>query len=408
MKTDEERMRRMLPRRKLRIAMLSTPLVTAGGAERQFLEEARALRALGHDVTVLTFRLSPEALTVAGVRRSDVTMLRARGGWPGRVLALRSALKWLRPHVLVSHTSPEMTWMATRLLGVRYVQYHNSPPFYIDSKANPYMVSRHYRRVFPQLRHGAAGYAAFEKPPCLNPRRRVESELRTALKHRALRDAAAVIVPSQRTARELRLLHGIEATVVRGCLPATVLHRSAAVATRSGPPTVLSVCRLEAVKRVDLLLRAFPEVLRLVPDARLEIAGKGPERAPLEALAHDLRIADGVRFLGYVSEDELWQRYAAAHVFAAPAMADFNIAPYEALAMGCNVVWTTEMETDAAIEASGRVFVAPPEEAEFASALVTALRAEAGGHVDLADMTWDGRASKLDAIYGRLTTRQAA
>ncbi|TAK58161.1 MAG: glycosyltransferase family 4 protein, partial [Dehalococcoidia bacterium] len=48
--------RRAAPQRKLRIAMLSTPLVTAGGAERQFLEEARALRALGHDVSVLTFR----------------------------------------------------------------------------------------------------------------------------------------------------------------------------------------------------------------------------------------------------------------------------------------------------------------------------------------------------------------
>jgi glycosyltransferase involved in cell wall biosynthesis len=170
---------------------------------------------------------------------------------------------------------------------------------------------------------------------------------------------------------------------------------------------VLSVCRLEAVKRVDLLLRAFPEVLRQVPDARLEIAGKGPERAALEQLASELGIASGVRFLGYVAEDELWARYAAAHVFAAPAMADFNIAPYEALAMGCNVVWTTEMETDAAIEASGRVFVAEPEVDAFAEALVAALGASAGGHVDLADMTWDGRATKLDAIYGRVTARAA-
>ena len=297
--------------------------------------------------------------------------------------------------------------MATRFLGVSYAQYHNSPPFYIDSKANPYMASRRYRSIFPRLRHGAAGYAAFESPPRLNPRRRIESELRTALKHRALRDAAAVIVPSQRTARELRLLHGVEATVVRGCLPSTLLERSASPA-RKHPPTVLSVCRLEAVKRVDLLLRAFPEVLRQVSDARLEIAGKGPERASLEHLARELGIAGGVRFLGFVPEDELWTRYAAAHVFAAPAMADFNIAPYEALAMGCNVVWTTEMETDAAIEASGRVFVAEPEVDPFARALVAALRAGAGAPVELADMTWDGRAAKLDAIYARVTARRAA
>jgi hypothetical protein len=76
--------------------------------------------------------------------------------------------------------------------------------------------------------------------------------------------------------------------------------------------------------------------------------------------------------------------------------------------MGCNVVWTNEMETDAAIEASGRVFVAAPEEAAFAAALVEALHAPLAAAVDLSDMTWDGRAGKLDAIYERLTDRAAA
>jgi glycosyltransferase involved in cell wall biosynthesis len=392
---------------RLRIAMLCTPLVTAGGAERQFLEEVRSLRALGHDVTVLTFRLSDEALFVDGVGRKDIEVLRARGGWGGQILALRLALKRLRPHLLVSHTSPELTWLATRGSGVRYVQYHNSPPFYIGEAANPYMASSRYRRVFPRVREGAAGYAAFAEPPRMGLRRRIESELRTALKHRALRDAMAVIVPSERTVRELRLLHGVEATVVRGCLPASVLRECVSHA-RASSPLVLSVCRLDAVKRIDLLLRAFPRVLREVPDARLDIAGKGPERERLESLARALGIAGRVRFLGYVPEDALWECYARADVFAAPAMADFNIAPYEALAAGCKTVWTTEMETEASIEASGRVFVAAPEEEAFARAIIDALRAPSGAPIDLSAMTWDGRARKLDAIYEGLASGVAA
>jgi len=89
-------------------------------------------------------------------------------------------------------------------------------------------------------------------------------------------------------------------------------------------------------------------------------------------------------------------------------MADFNIAPYEALAMGCNVVWTTEMETEPAIEASGRVFVSVPEDGPFARAIIDAMRASRDAHVDLHGMTWDGRARKLDTIYRSVTGEAVA
>lgn len=396
---------------RLRIAMLCTPLVTAGGAERQFLEELRSLRALGHDVTALTFRLEDEALFVDGISPESITVLRSSAGWPGQILALRAALRRLRPDVLVSHTSPELTWLSTRGTGVPYVQYHNSPPFYIGPEQNPYMASARYRHVFPRVRSGAAGYAAFEMQQVISARRRIEAEARTELKHRALRGARAVVVPSRRTAHELRLLHGVEATVVRGCLPASLLKgaRATGGAEDGAPgPVFLSVCRLEPVKRVDLLLRSFALVLRDEPEAMLVIAGKGTESRRLEALARAAGIAGSVRFAGYVAETDLPDLYAQADVFAAPAMADFNIAPYEALAHGCKVVWTTEMETDPEIEASGHVSVAPPEDEAFASGLVRALRAPAASPIDLRSMTWDARAQRLDAMYRGIAGRAAA
>lgn len=396
---------------KLRIAMLCTPLTTAGGAERQFLEELRSVRALGHDVTALTFRLEEEALFVDGIARDSVTVLRSSGGWPGQILALRAALVRLRPDVLVSHTSPELTWLSTRGTGIPYIQYHNSPPFYIGPEQNPYMASARYRSVFPRVRSGAAGYAAFDAPASVGARRRIEAEARTALKHRALRGARAVVVPSQRTVRELRMLHGVEATVVRGCLPSLLLRGRAAKSdheARAEGPMLLSVCRLEPVKRVDLLLRAFALLLREEPEATLVIAGKGAETQRLQTLADTTGIAERVRFAGYVAEADLPDLYARADVFAAPAMADFNIAPYEALAQGCNVVWTTEMETDQQIEASGHVFVAPPEDVAFASALLRALHAPSAPAIDLQSMTWDARAQRLDAMYRGIAGRAAA
>jgi glycosyltransferase involved in cell wall biosynthesis len=269
------------------------------------------------------------------------------------------------------------------------------------------------------------GNEAFAQAPKLSAAQRAASEVRAELKHRALRAACAVVVPSQRTARELRLLHGIQATVVRGCLPAALLYdaadqlaqpndpsanpgRTSMHAYGTSGPIVLSVCRLEPVKRVDLLLRAFAIARRDVTDATLIIAGTGSDEARLRALASELELDGCVRFAGYVPENKLWELYAAADVLAAPAMADFIIAPYEAMAMGCRVVWTTEMETDPSIERSGQVFVAPPEATAFARAIIDALRAHDGKRADLRGMTWESRGERLEQLLDHVTTKAAA
>ncbi len=398
-------MRTQLP--SLRLALLYTPLTKVGGAERQFLEEVRSLSALGHDVSALTFDLAEEALFVDGVDVETIALHRGRSPLE-KLAALRRALRRLRTSLLVSHTSPELTWLVTRRSGIPYVVYHNSPPYYIGLEAVPYMASRRYRRVFPEVRDSVISYADFNRLPRLGVRKRAATEARTALKHAALRGARAVIVPSERTRRDLRLLHGVESIVVRGCLPAALVNGKAIGAEtqrrdRMGKSVVLSVCRLEPVKRVDLLLRAFAAVGDEFPDATLVVGGTGPELEGLTALAVALGIGERVRFPGFVPERELPNYYAGADVFAAPAMADFNIAPYEALAAGCKVVWTTEMETAPEIEASSRIFVAEPEEGAFARALAAALRARGGRQPDLASMTWEARAQTLEAIYRRAT-----
>jgi glycosyltransferase involved in cell wall biosynthesis len=392
----------------MRIAMLYTPLVTAGGAERQVLQELALLRQRGHQVDLLTFRLADEALFGGHV---DVTVLSSRLGLFGKVFALRRALMRMAPDVLVSHTSPELTWLATRGTDVAYVMYHNSPPFYIGIAANPYMASSRYRRAFECVRHEVAGYGELG-PLSAAPHRRAIAEARTWLKDRALRSARAVVVPSERTAHELRLLHGIDATVVRGCLPASLLERPRQRTLRetlapNDEPLVLSVSRLEPQKRVDLLIRAFALLRHDVPDARLVIAGKGSEAGRIGALVRELGLIECVQLVGYVPDSELWDYYGAADVLAAPAMADFVIAPYEAMALGCKAVWTDENEADGSVLKSGQVFVAKPEPRAFANAIVNALRAPAA-RADLQHMTWEARADRIERVYGGASSERPA
>ena len=63
--------------------------------------------------------------------------------------------------------------------------------------------------------------------------------------------------------------------------------------------TILYFGRLSAEKGVDDLLRAMQKV----PDTQLVIAGDGPQRGDLEALAASLRLSS-VRFVGHVKHDQ--------------------------------------------------------------------------------------------------------
>lgn len=72
--------------------------------------------------------------------------------------------------------------------------------------------------------------------------------------------------------------------------------------------TLLSVGLLEPRKAHDLIISALPQL----EDAQLLIAGSGPERARLEALAQQLNVAQRVRFLGSLPQTELRNYYGAA------------------------------------------------------------------------------------------------
>jgi len=73
-------------------------------------------------------------------------------------------------------------------------------------------------------------------------------------------------------------------------------------AERSTTPLFVYLGRLKKYKRVDVVIRAFSGLN--VPNATLEIAGTGDYRAPLERLVKSLDLADRVKFLGFIPEDE--------------------------------------------------------------------------------------------------------
>jgi len=83
-------------------------------------------------------------------------------------------------------------------------------------------------------------------------------------------------------------------------------------------PVLLSVSRLVARKGQDTLIRAFPSILRRVPQAVLLIVGDGPDGPRLRGLTGSLGLGQRVLFAGSVPWVDLPAHYAAADVFAMP------------------------------------------------------------------------------------------
>jgi glycosyltransferase EpsD len=71
---------------------------------------------------------------------------------------------------------------------------------------------------------------------------------------------------------------------------------------------ILCVGELLPNKNQAMAIRAMAEVVKSQPGAILLIAGNGPERENLESLASSLGLEDHVRFLGYCTTLERYQR----------------------------------------------------------------------------------------------------
>ena len=142
---------------------------------------------------------------------------------------------------------------------------------------------------------------------------------------------------SESTAEDLAA-RGVPRDAVEVIYPGidTVAYTPAA-GTRAPAPRFAYLGRLKRYKGVELILRAFARLAR--PEARLEIAGTGDHRPALERLANSLDLADRVRFLGFVSEEEkvALLRRAWGLCFTSPKEG-WGITNLEAAACGTPVV----------------------------------------------------------------------
>ncbi|MBM3518063.1 MAG: glycosyltransferase, partial [Alphaproteobacteria bacterium] len=154
--------------------------------------------------------------------------------------------------------------------------------------------------------------------------------------------------------------------------PAAPLARQALGCPETAP-LLLALGRLHANKAFDVLLRA----LVALPGAHLCIAGEGPERTTLTALARTLGVADRTGFLGW--RDDAPALLATADVLVCPSRREpLGNVVIEAWAHGCPVVAAAAAGPAGLIRDDASGLLVPVEDVAALAAAITRALADAG------------------------------
>ncbi len=178
---------------------------------------------------------------------------------------------------------------------------------------------------------------------------------------------------------------------------------------------LLTVCRLVPRKGVDTVLRALPKVLAKVPDLEYLVAGTGPDKDRLSALAVELQVENRVRFVGFVPDRDLPALYQSCDIFvmptrfeeAAASIEGFGIVYLEAAASGLPVIaGRSGGAAEAVLDGENGFLVPPDDPAHLADMILRLLHdpdlcsrmSRAGREWVEREMNWDRAVRQLTEV----------
>lgn len=279
----------------------------AGGAEVHIQAIAAGLVARGHQVTLLA---SGFANAAAESEQDGVRILRAGNKWDANVSLCWETRRELKrqPYDIV-------------IEDINKVPFFTAP--FHDLPMVVYVPHLFGSTVFRETNALFGAYVWLMERPIPHVYRRARW---IAISDSTRRDLVARGVPEQRT----HVVHcGLDFENYQ----------------RSQPPerfdhvALVHLGRLMRYKSADVAIRALAILRRTRPDARLYIAGDGPDQIRLQKLTSQLQLSDAVDFLGYLPHDQKVDLLWKCHVLLNPSPKEgWGLTVVEANACGVPVV----------------------------------------------------------------------
>lgn len=348
----------------LKILLINDYATPTGGAELWIFNHRNKLRKKGHDARLFSSSARPLGLESQadyecfGTNSRFRTLLQSVN--PFAVWKLRKVLAEFQPDVV--HLNLFLTQLSPLILPL----LKNIPTLYhvhwyrpVCPLGTKFLPGRGMCTVSP-------GIACYQNR-CLPLRDWIPLMVQMKLwwHWRYVCDA---ILANSKAVQQALLAEGIE--------PVEIAHYSVIDRPQrpplSLPPIVAFAGRLVWEKGADALVRAFAQARSFLPDARLLIAGDGPERQHLEKLIQEFNLASNISLLGHLTPGEMEQAFASAWVQVVPSRwaEPFGLVALEAMWRGTAVI-ASQCGGLPEIVSDGKTgFLIPPNDSE---ALATAL-----------------------------------
>ncbi|MFJ6660560.1 GT4 family glycosyltransferase PelF [Streptomyces sp. NPDC091377] len=353
-----------------------------GRARRRFIDS--------YERFLLSF-LDPESRCDFGEALIELAEL-ARAGRLSAALRTESALRslmwiWTMPHLPTAAAHPtvhdaltatDLLEHALRPLGVRIPEDSVAHAVSSGLATLPALAARHLDGVpFLLTEHGIylrERYLGYRRESQRWPVKAFMLGFYRELNSHGYR-SADLITPCNQYNRRWEERGGADPgkirTVYNGVDPAAFPH--------AGPepevPTLTWCGRIDPIKDLETLVRAYADVRETLPTARLRLFGPVPPggeayRTRLEKLAAELGVTDGLSFEGRISE--VWRAYAAGHVVMLSSVSEgFPFSIIEAMSCGRTTVSTDVGGVREAVGDTG--LVVPPREPEKLAAAALSL-----------------------------------
>jgi glycosyltransferase involved in cell wall biosynthesis len=225
--------------------------------------------------------------------------------------------------------------------------------------------------------------------------------------------AAAVVVPSQAIATEVRDRFGVRDDKV------WVIYEGVAPVFFGAAPLADEALRAQGIERPFMLAagtiqprKNFPRLLEAWRRARNELAGWTLVLAGPAGWGPELPETPGVRTIGWVGDETLPGLLAAASVFCYPSLYEgFGLPPLEAMAAGTPALVGSYSAAEEVI-GDAALLIDPEDVGAIAEGLVRVAsddevrrRLSRAGKVRAAGFTWERTATATMAVYRSVTGR---
>lgn len=298
------------------ITLICIPCLLTGGTEIQTLNLVRALVSGGHRVVVACYFEYADAMVARySAAGAEVELMQPEGrrvrGWRGLFLlyqGLRSLVQKYRPDI--AH--------------VQYMAPGAQPCLFLKMLGVPHIIATAHTdaRIYKSLR------------------------LLHLIQRRVVDVFTCITTIAEKEFFGTAKLFSLETEVkkhdhvtIYNSLPEHVEIVDGSRTALPANPVIGVVSRMEHIKGMDLVIPAFAEVLKKMPQVRLLVVGGGSLVQQMMEQAIDMGISDKVEWAGRQPQEKLSAYYDRIDLFWMPSRSEgFGLSALEAMARGCPVV----------------------------------------------------------------------